>query len=92
MYKIADVEIDEGQALCCLRPESLAIHVGDACVVQCERVQEYGRVTRLAELDGNPPSERHYRIRPRRKIMHCAAEWLWTRLPRVSRSTSWRCG
>jgi cell fate regulator YaaT (PSP1 superfamily) len=58
MYKIADVEIDEGQALCCLRPESLAIHVGDACVVQCERVQEYGRVTRLAELDGNPPSER----------------------------------
>jgi hypothetical protein len=54
MYQVAIVEIDQGERQLCYSPGSLAIHVGDHCVFQSERMLEYGSVAKLDKFDGEP--------------------------------------
>lgn len=54
MYRIAEVDVDEGRPLRCFSPGDLAIHQDDLCIVQAERVQDFGRIGRLQEFEGEP--------------------------------------
>lgn len=51
MVRLAVVEIENGPDLACCCDVSLAIHVGDACIVQCERALEYGRVASFEDRE-----------------------------------------
>lgn len=45
MHIIAYVEIGEGLRLRCYKPPDLAIHEGDECIIEVDKVLEFGRVT-----------------------------------------------
>lgn len=49
MHRIAYVEIDGGPRLRCYSPPDLAIHEGDQCIVEADKVLEFGRVARLED-------------------------------------------
>jgi cell fate regulator YaaT (PSP1 superfamily) len=53
MYRSLTVQFDDGSVLAAGSPADLAIHVGDACVLQNGRILDYGRVQTLAETDGD---------------------------------------
>lgn len=57
MYRIADIEIDDGPHLQCAVADDLAIHEGDQCVLQHSRALEYGRVVRLSESPDDAPPD-----------------------------------
>jgi cell fate regulator YaaT (PSP1 superfamily) len=43
------VELSDGTRVVCRKPAELAMAEGDACVLQADRVPEFGRVTRIQE-------------------------------------------
>jgi len=49
VYRILTLQLEDGSHLNCVCPPELAIHVGDLCVADQNRVLEFGRVARLAE-------------------------------------------
>jgi cell fate regulator YaaT (PSP1 superfamily) len=66
MYRKAIIEIAEGQRDVCYGPPGLAVHQGDNCIVQGERMVEYGRIISLEEVDEEYPDH------PRPEIVRCA--------------------
>lgn len=58
MYHIAYVEVDDGPRLRCYSPPDLAIHEGDQCIVEADRMVEFGRVVRLEECELESSSEK----------------------------------
>ncbi len=62
MYRIAKVQVECGSEITCFSAEDLALHVGDSCVVQCDKVLEFGRVTDLSEAQGEPRDARAPRV------------------------------
>jgi len=59
MYCTANVEIGDGARFRCYRPPDLAIHEGDECIVEADRVLEFGRVVGLddAGADAGPETK-----------------------------------
>ncbi len=55
MYRAATIQLEDGAMAGCISPPELAIHVGDACVIEFHRMPEYGRVVRLEEKEGEMP-------------------------------------
>jgi len=52
MTRTANVEIEEGgPQLCCFCPPAVAIHIGDSCIVEVDKVLEFGRVTSIDESE-----------------------------------------
>ncbi len=58
MAVTAYIEIEEGFHILCEVPQDLAIHEGDMCVIEADKVQEYGRVNKL-EQDVIHPAGSH---------------------------------
>lgn len=52
MSLVACVEVDDGQHVRCFSPPELAIHEGDLCVIEGDRLVDFGRITKLQE-DGS---------------------------------------
>jgi len=50
MYRTACVEVEGGPRLQCVSPPDLAIHPGDACIVDDGGLLEFGRVASLEDL------------------------------------------
>jgi len=56
--RTAQVAINEAERLECRVPAGLAIHEGDECIVEADKVLEYGRILTLVDRpDGTPPGE-----------------------------------
>jgi cell fate regulator YaaT (PSP1 superfamily) len=55
MYRKALIEMDDEPRQTCYAPPGLAIHNGDNCILQAERVLEYGRVISLEDVDEEYP-------------------------------------
>ena len=58
MYRTAHVKIEAGPQLTCNSPPELAIHAGDSCIVAASDMQEFGRVVKLEEREGELPAGR----------------------------------
>ncbi len=52
MYRSLTVQFDDGTVLAAGSSHELAIHVGDACVLQNGRILDFGRVQTLTETEG----------------------------------------
>lgn len=65
--RVAIVEVAEGTRLACAVPRELAIHEGDQCVMEHDRILEFGRVVKLLA-----PEERKDRWRPVGVVLRCA--------------------
>ncbi len=55
MYRIVCVELEAGEQLDCCSPPSLALHEGDACIVQDGRTLESGTIRSVTEQSDTPP-------------------------------------
>ncbi len=55
MYRMAEILLEDEAVLHAVSDADLAIHQGDLCVVESARVPEFGRVIRIAELQGERP-------------------------------------
>jgi cell fate regulator YaaT (PSP1 superfamily) len=53
VYRTVEVQFDDGIKLTCWSPSSLAIHRGDQCIVEVDRVPEFGRILRFVEVNGD---------------------------------------
>ena len=49
MNRIIYVEIDEGHQVACSCAPELAIHVGDQCVIEVDKVLEFGKIAKIVE-------------------------------------------
>lgn len=67
MSRFALVEIEDGPRLRCYCEPGLAIHVGDQCIVEAERILEAGRVAELEEYDETAQPDRRAA-----KVLRCA--------------------
>lgn len=58
MYRLATVELELGAHIQCYSPPELAIHDGDQCVFENDRIQDFGRIIAVTECqDTNPCSK-----------------------------------
>ncbi|MBA4389269.1 MAG: stage 0 sporulation protein [Verrucomicrobia bacterium] len=57
MHRKVRLEIEPGLQVACVSAQELAIHVGDQCIAEVNRVLEYGRVARLEDADGPMPAD-----------------------------------
>ena len=57
MYRRVSVEIGPGETVDCCSPAALAIHAGERCIIQIDRVLESGVIRTVEELDGDMPSD-----------------------------------
>ena len=62
MARIAHVELEGGPGLLCQCASDLAIHAGDACIVESDGVLDYGRIAKLEEKAGEPAEGRHAKV------------------------------
>ncbi len=67
MAKLAHVDMEDGRTVVCGVEEGLAIHEGDQCLFETERVLDYGRVARLT-VDAEALS----RETPSGRVVRCA--------------------
>lgn len=58
MYRKASVDIDLVHDLECVSAAELAVRVGDQCVVENDRITDYGRITAIEECEGDLPADR----------------------------------
>lgn len=57
MYRSVDVHLEDDSLVSAVCPPELAIHVGDLCVIECNRVPESGRVVQLTDHEGDMPAK-----------------------------------
>ena len=50
MSRVAYVQVDDGIPLRCAVPEGLAIHQGDVCIIEVERIVDVGQVKELDDV------------------------------------------
>jgi cell fate regulator YaaT (PSP1 superfamily) len=62
MFQRAEVQIDAGEPIICHSPPDLALHVGDQCVIEENRVPEFGRIVSLQEVEEGGQTGRMPRI------------------------------
>ena len=58
MYRIATVELELGAHIQCFSPSELAIHDGDQCIIENDRIQEFGRIIAVTECQDTNPSSK----------------------------------
>jgi len=56
-HRIAFIELDPGYCIPCLCASDLAIGVGDQCVIEHERVQDFGHVLKVEGREGDATAE-----------------------------------
>jgi cell fate regulator YaaT (PSP1 superfamily) len=74
MYRTATIQLEDQAVLHAVSAGELAIHVGDQCVVESGRAPEFGRVTRLAEHEGDLPARNGGALILRRATLHDQAK------------------
>lgn len=57
MYRSVIIRLEDDSLIHAVSPVELAIHQGDHCVVECQRVPEAGQVVHLAEHEGGLPAK-----------------------------------
>ena len=57
MYRSVIVHLEDDSVVNAVSAAELAIHQGDLCVVECNRVPEFGKVDRLALMEGPMPAK-----------------------------------
>jgi len=72
MSRIAFVEIEEGYHLACSYAPDMTVHVGDQCIVEADKVLEFGKVTKVDEASTLPPDKRNIRILRRATLQDLA--------------------
>lgn len=70
MYRILSIQLDDGIAVTVSGPADTPIHVGDPCVIEFNRIPEFGRVARLEEREGEWASHPIGGILVRRANLH----------------------
>ena len=73
MNRIVHVEIEEGRTPACSCASDLAIHAGDQCIVESDRILEFGKVAKIEEAaDGASPDKRTARVLRRATLQDLA--------------------
>ena len=72
MNRVVHVEVDEDRRLACSCAPELAIHPGDQCVVEAEKILEFGKVSKIEESGGNPSDKRVIRVLRRATLQDLA--------------------
>lgn len=57
MYRSVDIRLEDDALVSASCPLELTIHVGDLCVVECNRVPECGRVLQMMDHEGAMPAK-----------------------------------
>ncbi len=55
MYRSVEIRLEDDSLVNASSPPELVIHKGDLCVVECNRVPEFGQVAHLKECEGGLP-------------------------------------
>ena len=55
MYRTVVVHFEDDSLANAVSPVELAIHPGDSCVVECNRIPEFGQILQLSDHDGPLP-------------------------------------
>ena len=55
MYRSVEIRLEDDSLVNAFSPAELGIHKGDLCVVECNRVPEYGQVVHLQDCEGDLP-------------------------------------
>lgn len=69
MYRVLDIQLEDGTLVKAYSPAELAIHKGDQCVVDVHHVPEYGEITRLVEREGDMPARGQHGLVLRRATL-----------------------
>ncbi len=62
MHRIATVEVDQGEQVRCYSAPELAIHQGDQCIFETEKMLDSGRIASVDEKPGDMPRNAHPRL------------------------------
>jgi cell fate regulator YaaT (PSP1 superfamily) len=57
VYRSVDIHFEDGSLVNAISPADLSIHPGDWCVVDCNRIPEFGQVIQLVDQDGDLPKK-----------------------------------
>jgi len=57
MYRQVSVEIEPGEQVECCSPAALAVHAGDCCIIQLDRILDSGTIRTVQEQEGDMPSD-----------------------------------
>lgn len=57
MYRTVTIHFEDDSLVNAVSPVGLAIHQGDLCVVECNRVPEFGQILQLADHEGVMPAK-----------------------------------
>ena len=74
MFRLLSVQLEDGGTVTASGPADIAVHEGDACVVEVNRVQEVGHVLRLAEKSGEWAAHPTGAVLLRRATIHDQAK------------------
>ncbi len=66
MYRTATVDVDQGEQVRCYSAPELAIHQGDQCIFETEKMLDFGLIVAVEEKSGDMPAN----ARP--KLLRCA--------------------
>lgn len=69
MYRMLEIQLEDGTLLKALSPAELALHTGDQCVADWHHVPEYGKVIRLVEQEGEMPAKGGHAVALRRATL-----------------------
>jgi len=58
MYRIVTVELELGEHIQCCSPPDLAIHDGDQCIIENDRIQDFGRIIAVKECHDSDQGNR----------------------------------
>jgi cell fate regulator YaaT (PSP1 superfamily) len=62
MYRSVTVEIEQGEQARCYSPPELAIHQGDQCIFETEKMLDFGRIVTVEEKPGELPPRAYPRL------------------------------
>lgn len=74
MYRLLSLQLEDGGALTVSGPGDIAIHEGDACVVELNRVPEFGHVGHVEEKPGEWTTHPTGAVLVRRATIHDQAK------------------
>ena len=55
MYRVSEIQLEDETLITAISPAELALHQGDQCIVECNRILEYGTIVALSQREGDMP-------------------------------------
>jgi cell fate regulator YaaT (PSP1 superfamily) len=69
MVRSVIILFEDGSLVNAVSPPDLAIHEGDWCVVDCNRIPEFGKIVKLTDRDAAPPRKGSFPLLLRRATL-----------------------